>query len=98
MVSQGESRAPVQEHLNEDGRGRLHDRLSREIGVAAISPAGQRVMSLAEQEYQRYFTATGQEGKALARCPRSVARGRREACRGYGVAAASGEDGAGFGE
>src|SRR5882757_7108924 len=23
MVSQGESRAPVQEHLNEDGRGRL---------------------------------------------------------------------------
>lgn len=65
MVSQGDSRAPVQEHLNEDGRGRLHDRLSREIGVAAISPAGQRVMALAEQEYQRYFTATGQEGKAL---------------------------------
>jgi len=65
MVSQGESRAPVQEHLNEDGRGRLHDRLSREIGVAAISPTGQRVMSLVEQEYQRYFTATGQEGKAL---------------------------------
>ncbi len=65
MVSQGDSRAPVQEHLNEDGRGRLHDRLSREIGVAAISPTGQRVMSLAEEEYQRYFTATGQEGKAL---------------------------------
>jgi chromosome segregation ATPase len=65
MVSQGDSRAPVQEHLNEDGRGRLHDRLSREIGVAAISPMGQRVMSLAEQEYQRYFTATGQDGKAL---------------------------------
>jgi DNA repair exonuclease SbcCD ATPase subunit len=65
MVSQGESRAPIQEHLNEDGRGRLHDRLSREIGVAAISPTGQRVMSLAEEEYQRYFTATGQEGKRL---------------------------------
>jgi len=65
MVSQGESRAPVQEHLNEDGRGRLHERLSREIGVAAISPTGQRVMSLVEREYQRYFTATGQEGKAL---------------------------------
>jgi len=65
MVSQGESRAPVQEHLNEDGRGRLQDRLSREIGVAAISPRGQRVMSLVEAEYQRYFTATGQEGKAL---------------------------------
>jgi len=65
MVSQGESRAPVQEHLNEDGRGRLHERLSREIGVAAISPLGQRVMSLAEQEYQRYFTATGQDGKVL---------------------------------
>lgn len=65
MVSQGDSRAPVQEHLNEDGRGRLHDRLSREIGVAAISPTGQRVMALAEEEYQRYFTATGQEGKGL---------------------------------
>ena len=65
MVSQGESRAPVQAHLNEDGRGRLHGRLSREIGVAAISPTGQRVMSLVEAEYQRYFTATGQEGKAL---------------------------------
>jgi DNA repair exonuclease SbcCD ATPase subunit len=65
MVSQGDSRLPVQDHLNEDGRGRLHDRLSREIGVAAISAAGQRIMSSAEQEYQRYFTATGQEGKSL---------------------------------
>jgi DNA repair exonuclease SbcCD ATPase subunit len=65
MVSQGDSRLPVQEHLNEDGRGRLHDRLSREIGVAVISATGQRVMSLAEEEYQRYFTATGQEGRSL---------------------------------
>jgi AAA domain len=65
MVSQGDSRLPVQRHLNEDGRGRLHDRLSREIGVAAISASGQRVMSLVEEEYQRYFTATGQEGKSL---------------------------------
>lgn len=65
MVAQGDSRLPVQDHLNEDGRGRLHERLSREIGVAAISAAGQRVMSLAEQEYARYFTATGQEGKSL---------------------------------
>ncbi len=39
--------------------------LSREIGVAAISVVGQRVMSLVEEEYQRYFTATGQEGKSL---------------------------------
>ena len=65
MVSQGDSRLPVQDHLNEDGRGRLYERLSREIGVAAISAAGQRIMSSAEQEYQRYFTATGQEGKSL---------------------------------
>ena len=65
MVSQGDSRLPVQDHLNEDGRGRLHERLSREIGVAAISAAGQQIMSSAEQEYQRYFTATGQEGKIL---------------------------------
>jgi hypothetical protein len=65
MVSQGDSRRPVQHHLNEDGRGRLHERLSQEIGVAAISLAGQRVMSLAEDEYARYFTATGQEGRIL---------------------------------
>jgi DNA repair exonuclease SbcCD ATPase subunit len=65
MVSQGDSRLPVHDHLNEDGRGRLHERLSREIGVAAISASGQRVMSLVEEEYQRYFTATGQEGKSL---------------------------------
>jgi uncharacterized membrane protein YheB (UPF0754 family) len=65
MVSQGDSRLPVHEHLNADGRDRLQDRLSREIGVAAISAAGQRVMSLVEAEYQRYYTATGQEGKSL---------------------------------
>ena len=65
MVSQGDSRRPVQHDLNEDGRGRLHERLSREIGVAAISPAGQQVMALAEAEYGRYFTATGQEGRSL---------------------------------
>jgi hypothetical protein len=65
MVPQGESRKALQEDLNEDGRGRLQDRLSKEIGVAAISAAGQRVMLLAEQEYHRYFTATGQEAKVL---------------------------------
>jgi DNA repair exonuclease SbcCD ATPase subunit len=65
MVSQGESRRPVQEDLNEEGRGRLQDRLSAEIGVAAISPAAQRLMALAEAEYGRYFTATGQDSKSL---------------------------------
>ena len=78
MVSQGDSRLPVHDHLNEDGRGRLHARLSREIGVAAISASGQRVMSLVEEEYQRYFTATGQEGKCLrdARAELRVAEDR----------------------
>ena len=78
MVSQGDSRLPVHDHLNEDGRGRLHARLSREIGVAAISASGQRVMSLVEEEYQRYFTATGQEGKSLrdARAELRVAEDR----------------------
>jgi len=65
MVSQGDSRRPVPDHLNEDGRGRLHERLSQEIGVAAISVTGQRVMSRAEEEYGRYFTASGQEGRIL---------------------------------
>ena len=65
MVSQGESRKALQEDLNEDGRSRLQDRLSKEIGVAAISGAGQRLMVLAEQEYGRYFTATGQDSKVL---------------------------------
>jgi DNA repair exonuclease SbcCD ATPase subunit len=65
MVSQGESRKALQEDLNEDGRSRLQERLSKEIGVAAISAAGQRLMALAEQEYGRYFTASGQDSKVL---------------------------------
>jgi DNA repair exonuclease SbcCD ATPase subunit len=65
MVSQGDSRSAVQEHLNEHGHGRLQERLSKEIGVASISAAGQRLMTLAEQEYGRYFTATGQETRVL---------------------------------
>lgn len=65
MVPQGESRKALHEDLNDDGRSRLQERLSKEIGVAAISAGGQRLMVLAEQEYGRYFTATGQEGKVL---------------------------------
>ena len=65
LVSQGESRRPVQEDLNDAGRGRLQDLLSTEIGVAAVSAAGQRLMTLAEAEYSRFFTATGQDSKLL---------------------------------
>src|SRR3984885_2760337 len=72
MVSQGESRKAIQEDLNEDGRSRLQDRLSKEIGFAAISAAGQRLMALTEQEYGRYFTATGQESKVLRDARASV--------------------------
>jgi DNA repair exonuclease SbcCD ATPase subunit len=73
MVAQGSSRRMIQDDLNEGGRGRLHERLSQEIGVAATSSAGQKVMALAEQEYGRYFTPTGLEGKSL-RDARSEAR------------------------
>lgn len=65
MVSQGESRKALQEDLNEDGRSRLQERLSKEIGIAAVSASGQRLMELAEAEYARYFTATGQEARVL---------------------------------
>jgi chromosome segregation ATPase len=65
MVSQGESRKALQEDINEDGRSRLQERLSKEIGIAAISAAGQRLIELVEEEYARYFTATGQETKVL---------------------------------
>jgi hypothetical protein len=76
MVSQGESRKTLQEDLNDDGRSRLQERLSKEIGVAAISATGQRLMALAEQEYGRYFTASGQDAKVLrdTRAAHSAAR------------------------
>ncbi len=65
MVPQGESRKALHEDMNDYGRGQLQERLSKEIGVAAISATGQRLMVLAEQEYNRFFTATGQEAKTL---------------------------------
>lgn len=65
MVEQGESRRPVQEALNDEGRERLQDRFSAEIGVASISSTGQRLMALAEAEYDRYYTKTGQDSKLL---------------------------------
>jgi DNA repair exonuclease SbcCD ATPase subunit len=65
MVEQGESRRPVQDALNDEGRERLQDRFSAEIGVASISARGQRLMALAEAEYDRYYTKTGQDSKLL---------------------------------
>lgn len=85
MVSQGESRRAVQEDLNDEGRGRLQDRLSTEIGIAAISSTGQRLMTLAEQEYARYFTATGQESKNL----REARSGHTEAVASFDAATAA---------
>jgi DNA repair exonuclease SbcCD ATPase subunit len=68
MVAQGESRKTLQTDLNDDGRGRLQERLSKEIGIAAVSAAGQRLMELVEREYGRFFTATGQEARVLRDC------------------------------
>ncbi|TJY57202.1 hypothetical protein E4T66_17485 [Sinimarinibacterium sp. CAU 1509] len=77
MVGQGHSRTPLNDHINEDGKSRLQSRLSDEIGVAAIGETGQRLLELAEREYGRYFTATGQTGKtltaALARVEKAAA-------------------------
>jgi len=65
MVSQGDSRKAVHDDFNDDSRGRLQERLSQEIGIATISAAGQRLMALAREEHDRYFTANGHEGRAL---------------------------------
>ena len=74
MVAQGESRRGTGEDLNEDGRGRLQERLSREIGIAAISERGQRLMERVHQEYARYYTATGQETTPLRNARKALAQ------------------------
>ncbi|MCH8506779.1 MAG: hypothetical protein LAT50_21065, partial [Ectothiorhodospiraceae bacterium] len=71
-LRQGESRVVPHDHLNEDSRGWLQDALSTEIGEATAGPAGQSLLQRARDEYERYFTATGQEKKPL--------REAREAC------------------
>ena len=61
MVAQGASRRGTSEDLNDDGRARLQERLSAEIGVAAISAKGQQLMGRIHEVYERYYTPTGQD-------------------------------------
>ncbi len=63
MVAQGTSRNAVHSDLGSEAKVRLQERLSAEIGVAAISATGQRLMALAEEEYLRFFTPSGTESK-----------------------------------
>ncbi|MHB1542464.1 MAG: AAA family ATPase [Steroidobacteraceae bacterium] len=72
LVAQGDSRRGTGEDLNEDGRGRLQERLSQEIGVAAISERGQRLMERVAAERGRYYTPTGQETTLLRNARRAV--------------------------
>ncbi len=64
-LRQGESRVVPHDHLNEDSRDWLEDALSSEIGEATAGPAGQALLQRVREEYDRYFTATGQEKKVL---------------------------------
>ena len=72
MVAQGDSRRGTGEDLNDDGRARLHERLSQEIGVAAISERGQRLMERVAAERSRYYTPTGQEATLLRAARKAV--------------------------
>ena len=72
LVAQGDSRRGTGEDLNEDGRARLQERLSREIGVAAISQRGQRLMERVAAERSRYYTPTGQETTLLRNVRKAV--------------------------
>ena len=72
MVAQGNSRRGTGEDLNDDGRARLHERLSQEIGVAAISERGQRLMERVAAERSRYYTPTGQEATLLRGARKAV--------------------------
>ena len=65
MVAQGASRRGTGEDLNEDSRARLQQRLSAEIGVAAVSAKGQQLMARVQEAYEHYYTPTGQETMPL---------------------------------
>ena len=73
MVPQGASRRGTSEDLNEDGRARLQERLSAEIGVAAISAKGQQLMGRIHEVYERYSTPTGQETTLLRNARKAFA-------------------------
>lgn len=65
MVTQGTSCNTPNKSLNGDSKDQLQQRLSAEIGVAAISANDQHLLDLLEQEYARFYTPTGQEAILL---------------------------------
>jgi DNA repair exonuclease SbcCD ATPase subunit len=60
-VEQGKAGNVPHESINEDARNALHGRLAREVGAATIGKIGTDLMTAAELQYQRHYTATGQE-------------------------------------
>ncbi|MGC8518253.1 MAG: AAA family ATPase [Steroidobacteraceae bacterium] len=74
MVAQGASRRGTDEDLNDDGRARLQQRLSAEIGVAAVSAKGQQIMSRVQGVYEHYYTPTGQETVLLRNARKELAQ------------------------
>lgn len=65
MVEQGQSRDAASHALNRDSQSRLQDLLSSEIGTAAISATGKKLLELAAAERDRFFTPSGQEKAQL---------------------------------
>lgn len=65
MIRQGQSGISAGEALNEGSKTKLRNHLAAEIGAAAISERGAKLLALAQEENDRYFTATGQENTTL---------------------------------
>ena len=75
LVEQGKSRDAASSALNSDSHARLQDLLSGEIGTAAISATGKKLLELAAAERDRFFTPSGQEKtqlkQARSRCEKA---------------------------
>lgn len=65
LIQQGRAGEIPSAAINQDGLLQLHERISAEIGLAAVSPIAQRLLDLARSEYERYYTASGQENKTI---------------------------------
>lgn len=72
IVRQGTAGTPPADVLNPDSRDRLQSALSAEIGAAAVSASGTRLLERAQAERDRYWTATGKPTKDLAAAIRNL--------------------------
>ncbi len=72
IVRQGTAGSAPADVLNPDSRDRLRSALSAEIGAAAVSASGTRLLERAQAEHDRYWTATGKPTKDLAAAIRNV--------------------------